>query len=199
MSDIDMPSDSHRSPQGVQDVSETHNNQKPAANSDVDMDNDGGGSDNDSELSDVDEAAFEDFDPNSVALADPGERRPAIIDEEITKSLKASKRKRADGESKKKEAKRDRPKKKRRREEDDDASGGEQIEGKRSRKPKRASASGRSSKTDAERIEAQKRKDAIAEENMTPAERKQKALDAVMDAALKNPNKRRKKKDDIVS
>lgn len=195
-----MPSDSYQSNQGVRDASESPDKSKPAADSDLDMDrdsNDGGGSGNESELSDVDEAAFEDFDPNSVALADPAERRPAVIDEEITKSLKASKRKRPDGESKKKEAKRDRPKKKKRREEDADASGGEEIEGKRSRKPKRASTSSRNSKTDAQKAEAQKQKDAIAEENMTPAERKQKALDVIMDAAVKNPNKRRKKKDEI--
>lgn len=202
MSDSDLPPDSHSTPQENQDgseqaASEVQENPSPAAeDSDLNMDrdsNDGGASDNESELSDVDEAAFADFDPNSVALAE----RPQAIDEEITKGLKARKIKRTDGESKKKEAKRDKSKKKRAREEDDNASGGEEIEGKRSRKPKRAAASGRTSRTDEERARAQKQKDAIAEESMTPEQRRSRALDAVMDAALKNPNKRRRKKDEV--
>jgi len=201
MSDSDLPSDSHHpTPQENQDgseraASEVQDNPSPAAaDSDMDMDrDDGGASDNDSELSDVDEAAFADFDPNSVALAD----RPVAIDEEITRGLKASKIKRTDRESKKKEAKRDKSKKKRRREEDEDASAVEEVEGKRSRKTKRTTA-GRSSRTDPERVQAQKQKDAIAEENMTAEDRRARALDAAMDAALKNPNKRRRKKDEVV-
>ena len=36
------------------------------------------------------------------------------------------------------------------------------------------------------------------EENLTPDERRRRALDRAMDAALKNPNKRRRKKDEVV-
>lgn len=199
MADSEQPLDSHSTPDELQDATASEilaNPSPPAEDSDLDMDhdsNDGGGSDNESELSDVDEAAFADFDPNSVAIAD---RPTAVIDEEITRGLKASKRKRTDGESKKKEAKRDRPKKKKRIEEDDDASGGDTLEGKRSRKPKRAATD---SRTNEEKVRAQKQKEAIADENLTPEQRRARALDAVMDAALKNPNKRRRKKDEVVS
>ncbi len=37
------------------------------------------------------------------------------------------------------------------------------------------------------------------EENLTPEERRRRALDRAMDAAIKNPVKRRRKKDEIVS
>lgn len=195
MSDSDLPTDSHPTPQEDQDGSEQAAPSPAAMDSDLNMD-DGGGSDNESELSDVDEAAFADFDPNSVALAD----RPVLLDDEITRSLKASKVKNTNRESKKKEAKREKPKKKRTRDDDDDDSGagGEEIEGRRSRKTKRT-ATGRSSRTDEEKAQAQKQREAIDEESMTPEQRRARALDAVMDAALKNPNKRRKKKDEVVS
>ena len=100
-------------------------------------------SDNDSVLSDVDEAQFEDFDPANVAI----EERPAIaVDEDNVKLLGRHKRKRdavdglVDGEGskkKKKEGKREKPKKSRKAQDsDDNFSGGEEIEGKRARKKK---------------------------------------------------------------
>ena len=100
-------------------------------------------SDNDSVLSDVDEAQFEDFDPANVAI----DERPAIaVDEENVKLLGRHKRKRdlgdgaidGDGTKKKKrEGKREKPKKSRKkRDEDDNFSGGEELEGKRARKKK---------------------------------------------------------------
>src|SRR5271167_1752772 len=80
---------------------------------DSDLDKNG---DLDSELSEVDEAEFADFDPTTVALDD----RPRVnIDEDVARTLKAGKRKRSDkdgetGPKKPKENKRDKPKKKHR-------------------------------------------------------------------------------------
>ena len=109
----------------------------PAANPTADMDD---LSDNDSILSDVDEAQFEDFDPTSIAIED----RPAIaVDEDNVRLLGRHKRKRdgEDGEGpkkKKKEGKREKPKKARKRKDsdEDDFSGGQEVEGKRKRKSK---------------------------------------------------------------
>jgi transcription factor SPN1 len=163
----------------------------PAANPELDMDDaDNDISDNESELSEVDEAEFAEFDPTTVALED----RPQVgIDEDIARTLKAGKRKRADGDGKKlKEAKRD--KKKRARRDDDEDPDGEELDGKRVRKNK---------KIDGERSKDKPReKRAVTpenEENLTPDERRRRALDRAMDAALKNPNKRRRKKDEVVS
>ena len=111
----------------------------PAANPEADADDDL--SDADSILSDVDEAQFEDFDPNQITI----EERPAIaVDEDNVKLLGRHKRKRdadgADGEGKKKkkrEGRRDKPKKSRKKKDsDDEFSGGQEIEGKRVRKKK---------------------------------------------------------------
>ena len=112
----------------------------PIADPTADMDDDV--SDNDSVLSEVDEAQFEDFDPANVAIDD----RPQIaVDEDTVKLLGRHKRKRptdgdVDGEGgkkKKKEGKRDKPKKlRKKRDEDDNFSGGEELEGKRIRKKK---------------------------------------------------------------
>lgn len=161
----------------------------PAANPELDMDDaDNDISDNESELSEVDEAEFAEFDPTTVALED----RPQVgIDEDVARTLKAAKRKRADGDGKKpKEAKRD--KKKRARRDDDEDPDGEELDGKRVRKTK---------KIDGERSKDKPReKRAVTpenEENLTPDERRRRALDRAMDAALKNPNKRRRKKDEV--
>ena len=97
-------------------------------------------SDNDSILSDVDEAQFEDFDPNQIAI----EERPAIaVDEDNVKLLGRHKRKRVEGEvvgektkKKNKGAKREKPKKARKKDSDDDDyfSGGQELEWNRVRK-----------------------------------------------------------------
>jgi transcription factor SPN1 len=95
-------------------------------------------SDDDSALSEVDEAQFEDFDPANIAI----EERPAIaVDEETVKLLARHKRKRdgeVDGEGAKKKRKEGRREKKprKKRDEDDNFSGGEELEGKRPRKKK---------------------------------------------------------------
>lgn len=108
------------------------------ANNNAAADNEDPDSDADSELSEIDEAQFEDFDPTNIAI----EERPVAVDESNVNLLKASKRKRADGEDagtkkKRKEGRREKPKKSRSGPDDDDAfSGGEEVEGKRKRKTK---------------------------------------------------------------
>ncbi|KAG9240432.1 hypothetical protein BJ878DRAFT_292384 [Calycina marina] len=155
------------------------------ANPDLDMDDPDNISDNESELSEVDEGEFADFDPTTVAL----ESRPTELDEDALKTLKASKKKRAPGEAKPKEKKRD--KKKRTRDDDEDPDG-QLMDGKRVSKKK--SVGERREKSSAkERRLAQPEN----EEDLTPEERRRRALDRAMDAALKNPNKRRRKKDEV--
>lgn len=192
-SDRDSPIPEAGSDAGSPNRPISEEREAPIADPDRDMDdpdNDDELSENESELSEVDEAEFAEFDPTTVALED----RPAVtIDEDIARSLKAGKRKKADGEAKKpKEAKRE--KKKRPRRDDDEDPDGEVIDGKRTKKAK-------SSRSDGER-----RKDRPTErrapapenmENLTPEERRRRALDEAMDAALKNPNKRRRKKDEV--
>ncbi|KAH7390162.1 hypothetical protein BKA64DRAFT_116198 [Cadophora sp. MPI-SDFR-AT-0126] len=164
----------------------------PAANPDLDMDNEENDiSDNESELSEVDEAEFAEFDPTTVALED----RPLVgIDEDVARTLKAGKRKRADkeGDGKKpKEAKRD--KKKRARRDDDEDPDGQVLDGKRTKKPK----SVRSDREKGDKPRERRPPTPENEENLTPEERRRRALDKAMDAALKNPNKRRRKKDEV--
>jgi transcription factor SPN1 len=103
----------------------------PAADPTRDMDL----SDDDSVLSDVDEAQFADFDVANIAI----EERPIAVDEDTAKLLTRHKRKRdpeeGDRPKKKKEGRREKPKKKKR-DEEDNFSGGEELQGKRKRKSK---------------------------------------------------------------
>ncbi|KFY42015.1 hypothetical protein V495_04706 [Pseudogymnoascus sp. VKM F-4514 (FW-929)] len=176
-------------------------------NSDVDQAEENDDRDDpDSELSEVDEAEFADFDPNTVALG------PVEIDEEVARTLKAGKRKRPDkdGEGapkKPKEGKREKSKKRKERlertqtgaEEYDSGADGEILEGRRTAKPKSVRIEGERKERDRakERKREEERVQAIDQENMTPEQRRAAALDAAMDAALKNPNKRRRKKDEV--
>lgn len=172
-------------------VSVDRNTPPPAADPDQDIDNlDPDDDDKDSlasELSEVDEAEFADFDPTTVALED----RPLVeIDEDAARTLKAGKRKRAEDGKKPKEAKRE--KKKRRRDDDEDPDG-EQLDGKRTRKSKPAGE-----RKDRDGGKERKRPTEPVDENLTPDERRRRALDKAMDEALKAPNKRRRKKDEVV-
>ena len=134
-------------------------------------------SDNESILSDVDEAQFEDFDPNQIAI----EERPAIaVDEDNVKLLGRHKRKRdgeADGEGskkKKKEGKREKPKKIRKKQDsDDDFSGGQEMEGKRIRKKKPFTESGEKVRKEKPKV---RRATPENEEAMDPEERKSRIL-----------------------
>ena len=141
--------------------------------------------DAESELSEIDEAQFEDFDPNALTI----EERPADLDQDNVNAIGKFKRKRAEGddtETLKKKKKRDR---KKRRDDDDDAfEGGEEVTGKRRRKPV----------VGAEREKRDKPRTARArtpddDENLTPQERARRELDRKMDESLKNPNRRRGK------
>ena len=144
-------------------------------------------SDDESLLSEVDEAQFADFDATAVQVA------PDL--ETLSKHIKASKRKRAEGDvpQKRKEGRREKPKRSRRRADRDDGfSGGEEIEGKRARKSKGVDGLSKDNKRRAPAPEE------INEEHLTPEERRRRALDRAMDAALKRPSARRARKGDIV-
>ncbi|KAF2755466.1 hypothetical protein EJ05DRAFT_540195 [Pseudovirgaria hyperparasitica] len=141
------------------------------------VDKDGEDSDNESVLSDVDEAQFEDFNPADIAIED----QPVALDDDLLGQIKVSKRKRGeDGEGgvqkKKKEGRREKPKNRKKRDEDH-FSGGEELEGKRSRKKDRVRA--------ATPVED--------DTNLTPEERRRRALDRAMDEAQRKPKVRRKK------
>ncbi|KAL4779108.1 hypothetical protein BJX76DRAFT_341708 [Aspergillus varians] len=130
-------------------------------------------SDDESILSEVDEAQFEDFDPENVDIED----RPQLdIDEENLKLIGRHKRKRTEDEEgssrRKKEGKR---KKSRRYAEDEGGSDGEAAA--RKRKSKKAVPE-------------------EDEETLDPATRRRRALDRAMDEAMKKPTKRRARKQD---
>ncbi|KAI9805803.1 MAG: hypothetical protein M1825_000417 [Sarcosagium campestre] len=165
---------------------------RPDDNDDDDDDNLSTHSD-ESDLSDVDENQFADFDPANLAIED----RPAIaVDDSNVALIGIHKRKRTEGaegddggRKKKKEGKREKSKKRRGTDADDDRfSGGEEIDGKRERRKK--STTGRKDKPQARRAATPENEDAL-----TPEERRRRALDRAMDAALKNPNRRRRKRD----
>lgn len=128
-------------------------------------------SDNDSILSDVDEAQFEDFDPANVAID-----RPAVpVHEGNLKIIGRHKRKR-DGEQaeeggkrKKREGKREKSRRsaKRNDDDDDDFSGGQEVEGKRLRKKKPGTEGGSSGRRDKTRGRKATAED---EESLTPEE-----------------------------
>lgn len=177
MSDADSPVGSSAEPAQHRDDESPADLQDYGAGDDA-------GSDKDSDLlSEIDEDQFDDYDPTL-------EERPVEIDENIAKTLKAAKRKRIDGETTKKPKEGRRPKKRARGSEDDVGEAAD-IE----RRPRKARA------TDGERRAARKEaveEDQANEENLTPEERRRRALQRAMDNALKNPTKRRRKKDEIV-
>ncbi|EAU39070.1 transcription factor iws-1 [Aspergillus terreus NIH2624] len=160
--------------------------QSPAANDDEqaaegneDEEKGDGESDDESILSEVDEAQFEDFDPENVDIED----RPQLaIDEDNLKLIGRHKRKRtgdeADGERSQRKREGRREKKSRRMRELEDA--GSDDEG-RSRKKDR-----------------KKRREATPEDEelLDPETRRRRALDRAMDEALKKPTKRRFRKAD---
>ena len=145
-------------------------------------------SDDESLLSEVDEAQFADFDPSAVQVAPDFET--------LQSSIKVSKRKRADGDgfrpTKRKEGTREKIKKNRRRRDSDEGfSGGEQIDGKRRRKHQSGADGERPRKRVAEEEE-------INEETLPPEERRRRALDRAMDAALKKSGMRKARRGEIV-
>jgi transcription factor SPN1 len=120
----------------------------PMADPTRDMEMDDILSDNDSVLSDIDEAQFEDFDPENVAIEE--RPKPVLVDEDNAKLLGRHKRKRVEGEDgdgeikkKKKEGRREKKIIKRKKDSDDGFSGGEELQGKRVRKKGAESGEGR--------------------------------------------------------
>jgi len=149
-------------------------------------------SDSESILSEVDEAQFADLDPTAFNA------NPDLDFETLNKTIKVSKRKRTEGDEaaarkKKKEGKREKPKKSRKRRDDSDEGfeGGQEIEGKRRRKRQ---------DDDGEVRKERKRpvQEEIPDEQLTPEERRRRALDRAMDEAIKKPTKRRVRKGEIV-
>lgn len=169
----DRPSDNEDQ---LNDVSPEFDDPEPAPADDDD--------DDESLLSEVDEAQFADFDPSAVQVAP---------DYDSLKTIKVSKRQRTEGDQPKKpkEGRRDKVRKNKRRhaDSDDGFSGGEEMEGKRPRKSK--------SGGDGERRKPVRQE--IDESTLTPEERRRRALDRAMDAAIKKSGTRRVKKGEIVS
>ncbi|KAL4915131.1 hypothetical protein BDW62DRAFT_219660 [Aspergillus aurantiobrunneus] len=131
------------------------------------------GSDDESILSEVDEAQFEDFDPENVDIED----RPQLdIDEENLKLIGRHKRKRTGDEEGTSRRKKEGRRKKSRRHAEDEDGGGDGEGGERRRKKK---------------VEVEE-----DEETLDPATRRRRALDRAMDEALKKPTKRRARKQD---
>lgn len=134
-------------------------------------------SDDESVLSEVDEAQFEDFDPENIHVEE--ERPQLAADEENLKLVGRHKRKRSEdgGEG-------DRPRRKK--------------EGRREKKTRRM----KELEEGGERVQQQrrerKRREGTPEEEqmLDPATRRRRALDRIMDEALKKPTKRRPRKQD---
>ncbi|KAJ5301285.1 hypothetical protein PENANT_c023G07781 [Penicillium antarcticum] len=138
-----------------------------------DEDDDDNHSDDESILSEVDEAQFENFDPENVDVED----RPQLaIDEDNLKLIGRHKRKRAEGEE-------SRPRRK---------------EGRREKKSRRAAEDDGEEGGSSRRRERKKREDQpdTDEETLDPETRRRRALDRAMDQAMKKPAKRRFRKQD---
>lgn len=146
-------------------------------------------SDRDSDaLSEIDENQFEDYDPETANI----QNRPVDIDEDIARTLKASKRKRADGPKKPKEGRRE----KKRRDRDDDVQmdEGSDDDGETKQRRRRAAGGERAPRAKEPTPEPEN------EENLTPEERRKRAIDRALDAAIKKggSSTKRRRKDEIV-
>ncbi|KAJ5180702.1 hypothetical protein N7492_003912 [Penicillium capsulatum] len=129
-------------------------------------------SDDESILSEVDEAQFENFNPEDVDVDDRPQLAP---DEENLKLIGRHKRKRAEGEEGRSRRKEGRRGKKRRGADEDDADGAE---------PSRSRGKKKVAEPDTD------------EETLDPETRRRRALDRAMDEAMKKPTKRRARKQD---
>ena len=175
----------HTAGEAASDAGQNHDDaDDPPADGDA---NDGDDlSDKDSDLlSEIDEDQFDNFDSGPA---------PVTIDENVTNTLKAAKRKRVDGETSKKPKEGKRQKKRARSEDDDLGSGNGEPAPRRPRKA-RTAGEGRSRAAAEDSAPQQEEEN---EEDLTPEERRRRALERAMDAAVKgNPNKRRRKKDEV--
>ncbi|KAF4962004.1 hypothetical protein FSARC_9881 [Fusarium sarcochroum] len=179
MSEMDSPIGEHANEPVNDGQEQEYEDAAAAADSDRDSD----------ALSEVDEDQFEDYDPETANIED----RPVDIDEDVARTLKATKRKRAEGEAPKKPREGRRDKKRRDRDDDvemDDADDG----GKKSRRSRRAAGDGeRRPRSKVVTPEPEK------EDHLTPEEKRKRAIDRALDAAIKKPGgpKRSRKKDEI--
>ncbi|KAI7481029.1 hypothetical protein KC351_g6630 [Hortaea werneckii] len=151
---------------------------------------------NESELDELDEGEFEDFDPDALNIPD----KPVAVDSDNVGLLGVHKRKRTEEEErerKKKKKKEGRREKKSKRVkaggDEDEVDEGDIIEGKRGRKGKSSGGGG-----GGEKKARARRSPSVDEENMTPEERRRRALDKKMDEALKShrPTARRRGRGD---
>lgn len=165
-----------------QDMEATEDKAEMPDNDDIQA----GLSDNESVLSEpldddqLDEQ-FGDFDASNIAI----EER-AVIDEDTVKQIGVHKRKRPDGEGdepKKKKKRADKPRRKKNKDGDDDSG---IPEGDRRSKRSKKTGKTRGASPDAD-----------VDENLTPEERRKRALNAQMDAIVKGSSTRRRKKDGI--
>ncbi|OLN94068.1 Transcription factor IWS1 [Colletotrichum chlorophyti] len=179
MSDIESPPES---PAAV-DRDDHFENEEPTEGA--------GGADanelSDDQLSEIDEDQFEDYDPETANIED----RPVAVDEDVAKTLKASKRKApAEGEKARKPKEGRREKKRSR---DDEVSGDVDGDaGRPARKSRRAAAEGE--RKPRSKVASPEVDD---ESHLSPEERRRRAIDRALDAAMKGPVKRKKKKDEI--
>ncbi|KAI1399266.1 hypothetical protein F4819DRAFT_465734 [Hypoxylon fuscum] len=138
-----------------------------------------GDSDKDSDaLSDIDEDQFDDYDP-ATARIDEKRPEPQVIDEDAARTLKASRRK---GTATKK-PKEGRRAKKRNRDDDNDGADGEILHTKRARKVPSADAPDQQSEPEPE--------------NLTPEERRSRAIERAAQNQSKPKNKRRIRNNDV--
>ncbi|KAL6690655.1 hypothetical protein J3F84DRAFT_388513 [Trichoderma pleuroticola] len=149
-------------------------------------------SDRDSDLlSEIDENQFEDYDPETANIED----RPVEIDEDIARTLKATKRKRAEGEKTSKKPRETRREK--RRERDDDASMNDGSSGEAEKKPRRK----RAETERRPRVKPTSPQPEENDENLTPEQRQNREIDRALDAAMKSrgaaPKRRRKDEIDL--
>ncbi|KAF1997212.1 hypothetical protein P154DRAFT_525022 [Amniculicola lignicola CBS 123094] len=175
-----LPSAGHDRADPLRPEIDEENSTPNPPGTDVDQDaiEEDGLSDNESVLSELDEGQFENFDASNLDI----EERPAqMIDDSNLNLIGVHKRKRLDGEEeapKKKKKKADKPRRKKRG--DDEVSGGDEGAGRKStRKKKEGRGAG-------ENVE-----------NLTDDQRRKRALDQAIDAALKRSSTRRRKKGDI--
>lgn len=180
MSDHESPAGSPENAAIEEDQAKEFQDELAAADSDRESD----------ALSEIDENEFEDYDPETAKIED----RPVDIDEDIARTLKASKRKRTTGDAPKKP--REGRREKKRRDDDEDVAmddGAKEADGNSKRRSRRPA--------DGERRRATK-SDAPApekEEDLSPEERRKRAIDRALDAAIKRPGKgKRRRKDEIV-
>ncbi|KAF2742895.1 hypothetical protein M011DRAFT_432054 [Sporormia fimetaria CBS 119925] len=131
-------------------------------------------SDDESVLSEVDEAQFEDFDVGDINV----EQRPAQVITDVS-VIGVHKRKRAEGEGeapKKKKKRADKPKRRKKR--DEEVGEGEELGPRKSRRSRK---------------EGRVRDDSPEDDNLTPEERRRRALERQLDASLKTTNRRPKR------